>query len=152
VPSRTVTPDGRRPSLGYPTITDDGRHVAAWMATVAGDTTDRNLWVWDLDAGTSERSPLGPDTYAADPDISSDGKRIVFTRHTESGTVANAYLWDRGRGVVRPLTSGTAGGTYAKATISGGGSLAVLTTSVGLDPADTDPGLDLYLYDLDRLP
>ncbi len=147
-----LTPEGAG-QVGFPTITDDGRHVAAWMSTLAGDTIERNLWAWDLDAGTSERSPLGTDTYASDLDISSDGKRIVFARDDGgSGTVVNAYLWDRGRGVARALTSGTADGTYARATISGGGGLAALTTSLALDPADTDPGLDLYLYDLDRLP
>ncbi len=141
--STSIDPEGTY-LLGWPSISDDGRYVAAFLRGDSGD----NVWVMDTKTGKKHPSPLGNDTLASDPQISGDGKRVVFALYDETASSDTAYVWDLASDTVRPIITGDETG-YIDLTISDNGTVAAGITDLTLAPEDSDGGdYDAYLFSL----
>lgn len=149
-------------------VSDDGRYVAFTSdATnlVPGDTNENtDVFVRDLDAGTTVRLNVGPDGAQADGStygitMSADGSRVAFVSGAttlvpdDTNDGSDAFVADvNTRTVSRVSTSsdGSAGnGNVLDATISGNGRyVAFASEASNLVADDTNGGADLFVHDL----
>ena len=133
-----------------PSISSDGRFVAFWSDSsnlVPGDTNDdADVFVRDLQAQTTERVSIGDDEAqlvgsSANPEISGNGRFVIFDTSTSDAVPSDAFVRDRAAGTTQSIPS------FIESAISEHGRFVALTTYKRLTPNDTDQELDAYLLD-----
>lgn len=148
-------------SSGAPALSADGRYVAfhSLATDLTADTGQGEVFVRDVDAGTTERVPDkafgGRRWFAAFfPAVSADGRYVAFGSMSEEpgGGLyrTDVHLTDRETG--RTEVIGAARGEGVDVTtnypsISGDGRLVSFMSDGALVPADTNRVADVYLRD-----
>lgn len=150
--SVTVTKDGAPPngSVRDPKISRTGKVIVfasnASNLTVSPATGGDHVYAYDRDSKTLALVS-SPDFWAAEPSVSGDGRRIVFTENDR------IYVYDRASGsrkLVSEASDGTENGrSYGPAISGNGGVIAFLSESANLKdaPAEDDTGQAIYVYD-----
>ena len=170
----TVITQGVDSSVGdsnssVPKISNDGNFVVFTSLAsnlVADDTNEQvDVFLYDRNSETIERISEGPngtepDSSSARPEISSDGRFVVFDSSasnliaSETNSVRGVYLFDRTSGEVTkvsiandgsPLTAGSIDGTIS----DDGTLLAYLSEAPNVvDPDATESGSALFLSEV----
>jgi Tol biopolymer transport system component len=148
---------------GLPRISADGRFVVYYsqatnvVADPAGPRAIYNVYVYDRDAGTTERIPAG-NSGGMSADISDDGRWVTYQSHSDdlvpdvSGGW-NVFAYDRQEHTT-VLVTRAADGTPAstggnQARISGDGRyVAFLSGSADIVAGDTNDEIDVFVRDL----
>jgi uncharacterized repeat protein (TIGR01451 family) len=163
----SVTSDGAEASGTEPSISADGQHVAFISVDEALGGTDLSddVFVHDLQTGTTERISQAPDGSEGDgssssPILSRDGRFVYFnsfasnlvTGDNDTDQAVDTFLFDRDTdtmsAVSGPFTPGTT--TFQHSTVggmSGNGQFLTFSTAAAVDPADTNGFEDAYLFD-----
>lgn len=128
----TLTPAPAPPSSEplvrsyYPVISRDGRHVAYLQRTfVMGSFESAHVTVWDRIAGTTTVLPGDVGNSSSIPDISADGRHVLYATIDELGS-GTLRLWDRSTGQTTAVTDGEEQ-PYFYALSSSGTSIATMT-------------------------
>jgi Tol biopolymer transport system component len=148
----------------HPAISDDGRYVAFSSAAsdlVAGDTNGiDDIFVRDLQAGTTVRVSVGNDVTFGPPDansapsISDDGTHVAFTSTWAASTgeivFTNVFVRDVVNGTTIAVTSSSnEADSSDQASISGDARfLAFQSGASNLVPRDTNGVTDVFVRDL----
>jgi len=152
-----------------PSISADGRYVVfSSLASnlVSGDTNETgDIFVYDLEAGTTERVSLTSDETELDsnssrPSISADGRYVVFQSRAANIGVdnpdfySNIYVRDRLTGetkLINPSHNGQTDGDSINPFISANGSyIAFESGATNLVAEDTNNASDIFVYITDN--
>jgi Tol biopolymer transport system component len=157
----------RAPSSGWadaPSLSDDGRFVAFTSCTafnpaarVGPETSACAVFVSDSSAGVTSCVSCGPAERALDPDLSGDGRLVVFTRLAGSDPVSrrtDVVLYDRSSSVATVVTR-RANANSRRPKISADGQFIVFQSQASNlechpcppDIADKNLLSDIYLFD-----
>ncbi len=152
-----------------PALSADGRFVAFTSDAanlVSGDTNETtDVFVHDRETGETRRVSVASDgtqgdDYSRLPDISDDGRYVVFESDARNldknngGIGANIFVHDRETGETRRVSvasDGTAGdSSSSEPKISGDGSAVIFWTNAGnLSNVDTNSYRDVFVRNLD---
>lgn len=144
----------------FPSLSGDGRYVAFQSAAsnlVRGDTNGmEDVFVRDLRTGRTERVSLvagrqvaGP---SSQPQISDDGRVVLFMADVNRDDHGALYVRDRAKGTTRLVAAQVPGSTHHVTltawSLSGNGRYVTFGTEAPLVGSDTNFEYDVYRYDL----
>ncbi|HYN83947.1 MAG TPA: hypothetical protein VER32_01755, partial [Pyrinomonadaceae bacterium] len=138
-------------------LSGDG-HTVAFLRRSADDepslAATSDLVLYDLTSGVERvvAEKLDAPAFTYGRAVSDDGKRVVFSASTAPNTT-QVFLYDGRNGRVRQLTSLSSRTTDVPPhpTISGDGSRVAFATRRNPVRANTDGGVELFLYDIPTL-
>ncbi len=155
-------------SSGFPNISADGQIVvfsASASDLVAGDTNGvHDIFVHDCQTGVTERVSVdsagneGNDTSPSRPDISGDGRCVVFNSYATNLVIGDnngqrdAFVHDRQTGVTERVSVNDAGvegngSSYGSSISADGRYVVVMSDADNLVGGDTNGTNDVFVYD-----
>jgi Tol biopolymer transport system component len=158
-----ITEGGSGGSKGnsFPVISEDGRFVAFSSLSSfpgTGDVQGIDAFIYDVQAGTLEvasRHGLVGTTSIANLSITPDGRYVVYdtSNNADDGdgnSLRDVYVYDRVTNALDWISSsagsGVSAGDSTRPQITPDGRFVVYQ-SAGSVAGDTNPGLDVYVYD-----
>jgi RTX calcium-binding nonapeptide repeat (4 copies)/WD40-like Beta Propeller Repeat len=151
-----------------PSISDSGKKVAfeSFAADMHPDDPDhvediylKNVGTGDLTLVSTSTAGVKGDGTSQDPDLAGGGNKVVFTSYADNldpadtDALPDIYAKDLRTGELTLVSTSDDGvkgnGASFFPAISGDGKRVTFASeSTNLDPADTDPGTDIYVKDL----
>jgi Rhamnogalacturonan I lyases beta-sheet domain len=145
----------------WPTVSDDGRYVAftslATNFTSGASGTDWEGYLKDMDQGTIQA--VGGTATTGNTGmvfVTGDGSKVMFgtgnqLSSTDTDNAPDVYSWDRVTNTNRRLSEkadGSSLGLYGSAVggSSSNGRYTLIGTNNMVDPNDTEPAQDVYVY------
>lgn len=148
-PVDTIVPvsHGNRESFGQ-AISGDGRYVvfASWATDLVPEdtSTDPDVFLWDRSTGTTTLVSEG--RSGVHPDISGDGRFVVYMIPEPDDMPGDLGLWDATTGETTVLTEGPT--MEAMPAISADGRFVTFESGdSNLDPTDTNRQTDVFVWD-----
>jgi Tol biopolymer transport system component len=153
-----------------PRISSDGRYIAFYSEAsdlVSGDTNGfADIFVRDTQEGITTRVSVSSEGDQADddsgyPDISSDGRYIVFQSdatnlvHNDTNGTRDIFMHDMTTGMTTRVSMGTggvqSGGTSVLASVSTNGTFVAFSSGASnLVSGDTNTRIDIFRNETDR--
>lgn len=136
----------------HPAISGDGQYVAFESRAPGRDHLD--VFLRDLEAGTTVQVSVGTDGDSRWPAVSGDGRYVVF-ESTASNLVdgdtpgsRDVFLWDRDTRSIRRVSNGSGTEGSRAASISGDGRFVVFQSDADdLLPEDNNGIDDIFVWD-----
>ena len=150
----TLLTQGGNSSSYAPSISADGRLVVFTSSAdnlVPGDTNGgEDVFLYDVQAGTTTLLTAGANGWSFDPSISADGRFVVFASSAndlvpgDTNGNYDIFLRDLQTGTTTLLTAGANGMSYAPSIAADGGAVVFLSFASNLVPGDTNGTLDVF--------
>lgn len=148
-PVDTIVPvsHGDRESFGQ-AISGDGRYVtfASWATDLVPEdtSTDPDVFLWDRSTGTTTLVSDG--SSGVHPDVSGDGRFVVYMIPEPDDMPGDLGLWDATTGETTVLTEGPT--MESVPAISADGRFVTFESwDSNLDPTDTNRQKDVFVWD-----
>ena len=146
---------------GYPNMSSNGRYVvfdSEASNLVNGDVNGMiDIFLHDIQENTTTLIPVNNngDYYVGYPDVSSDGRYIVYTsisKNLGSNDFWGIFLYDRQTGSIAPISINSNGiqandGSFNPAISANGRYVVFSSRASNLVAGDTNGGQDIFLHD-----